>query len=202
MPVSLCSGSPGVLRAEHCLTQVLVRVFPPRQPFPFRRLGAGKGLFCSVVDARDPQREELQDHAGYDLKEQLKRCLVDGGNAVDDLTPEFRERTDFPPVAERLGKKVAGEDGTYGILICGTGIGMSVAANRVPGIRAALLYCEYAAECARRHNDANVLVFGGRTMDFEEARRYLEVFFAQQFEGGLYAVRNDHIEGMESGRDS
>jgi len=138
------------------------------------------------------------DHAGYEMKEEVKRYLAQAGNEVEDLVPEFEGRTDFPPIAERLGRQVAAADGgLYGVLVCGTGIGMSMAANKVPGVRAALLYCEAAAEYARRHNDANVLVFGGRTMAFEQVRCYLEAFFRHEFEGGRYSERNAYIAGMD-----
>jgi RpiB/LacA/LacB family sugar-phosphate isomerase len=137
------------------------------------------------------------DHAGYELKERVKAYLLDEGNEVEDLTPQFRERIDFPPVAEEVGRRVAGQGGCYGILTCGTGLGMCMAANKVPGIRAALLYSEAAAEYARRHNDANVLAFGGRTMAFAQVRRCLEAFFSHRFEGGRYAERNAYIRRME-----
>jgi RpiB/LacA/LacB family sugar-phosphate isomerase len=137
------------------------------------------------------------DHAGYDLKEHLKRYLREKGNEVEDLVPEFRDRIDFPAVAEETSRKVAEEGGRYGVLVCGTGLGMCIAANKVRGIRAALLYNEAAAEYARRHNDANVLVFGGRTMTFDHARTCLEIFFSHRFEGGRYAERNDYIGRME-----
>lgn len=138
------------------------------------------------------------DHAGYELKERAKSYLLENGNAVEDRVPEFKERIDFPPVAEEVARLVASREGSYGVLICGTGIGMSMVANKVPGVRAALLYDEFAAEYARRHNDANVLTFGGRTMDFDRVRRHLEVFFSHEFEGGKYAERNDYIAGMDS----
>lgn len=141
------------------------------------------------------------DHAGYELKEELKRYLTETGNAVVDLVPEFQGRTDFPPIAERLGRQVAtAEDGSCGILVCGTGIGMSMAANKVPGVRAALLYNEMAAEYARRHNDANVLVFGGRTMTLEQVKSYLAAFFRHEFEGGRYAERNAYMIGMDDAK--
>jgi ribose 5-phosphate isomerase B len=138
------------------------------------------------------------DHAGYKLKEFVKRYLLEAGNDVDDRTLELRGRTDFPPVADQVSRAVASEDGCYGILICGTGLGMSMASNKVRGIRAALLYDEFSAECARRHNDANVLVFGGRTMEFEQVRRRLETFFGHEFEGGRYAERNRSLAGIEA----
>ncbi len=138
------------------------------------------------------------DHAGYEMKEELKRYLEAAGNEVEDLVPEFQGRTDFPPIAERLARQVAAaDDGLYGILICGTGIGMSMAANKVPGVRAALRCSETAAEYARRHNNANVLAFGSRTMTFEQVRSYLEAFFRHEFEGGRYAERNAYMNGMD-----
>ena len=138
------------------------------------------------------------DHAGFELKEQIKQFLAGTGNRVRDLVEQFRPRIDFPPVAERVARAVLAEPGSYGILVCGTGIGMSMAANKVPGIRAALIYSEAVAEYSRRHNNANVLVFGGRTMDFEQVRRFIEIFFAHNPEGGKYAERNDYLKEIES----
>ena len=94
-------------------------------------------------------------------------------------------------------RQVTGEEESVGILVCGTGLAMSITANKVPGVRAALLYNRSAAEYARRHNDANVLIFGGRTMTFEEVRENLEAFFSAQFEGGKYARRNKYIAEVE-----
>ncbi|MCK4283442.1 MAG: ribose 5-phosphate isomerase B [Candidatus Brocadiae bacterium] len=137
------------------------------------------------------------DHAGYELKEKIKRYLAEKKNTVQDLSGELRKPVDWGPVAERVCKAVVGEQRTYGILICGTGLAMSMAANKVRGARAVVLYDTYAAECARRHNDANVLVFGGRTMDFEDACRHLETFFSCDFAGGKYARRNEYLEAIE-----
>ncbi len=141
------------------------------------------------------------DHAGYALKEKVKKYLAEKGNEVEDYVEQFQEAIDFAPVAESVGRAVAERKGTYGILMCGTGLGMSITANKVRGVRAALLYDEQAAEYARRHNDANVLVFGGRTMDFEDVRKRLDAFFGAVFEGGKYARRNEYITGMEGSRD-
>ncbi|MHC4481842.1 MAG: ribose 5-phosphate isomerase B [Planctomycetota bacterium] len=140
------------------------------------------------------------DHAGFEMKEQVKRYLLEHGNAVEDRAEQHRQQIDFPPVAAQVSKEVAGRQGCYGILICGTGLGMSMAANKVRGVRAALLYDAASAEFARRHNDANVLVFGGRTMTLDEVRERLEVFFGHEFEGGRYAERNAHINRI--GRDA
>lgn len=137
------------------------------------------------------------DHAGYELKEKIKQYLAEKKNTVQDLSDELRKSIDWGPAAERVCKAVVGEQGTYGILICGTGLAMSMAANKVRGVRAAVLYDDYASECARRHNNANVLVFGGRTMDFEDACRHLEAFFSGDFEGGKYARRNEYLDALE-----
>ena len=154
-------------------------------------------------EARPPSGRRFvlgADHAGYEMKEALREYLAEGGNEIVDLVPEFQGRTDFPPIAEQVACRIAsGQEGAFGILVCGTGIGMSIAANKVPGIRAALLYDPEAAEYARRHNDANVLVFGGRTMEFGRVRACLDAFFGAEFEGGRYAERNRYISGMERG---
>ena len=141
------------------------------------------------------------DHAGYDLKEKVKEYLTEKGNEVEDHVEEFQETIDFGPVAEHVAKAVAQREGTYGILMCGTGLAMSITANKVRGVRAALLYDEQSAEYARRHNDANVLVFGGRTMEFEDVRKRLDAFFDAEFEGGKYARRNEYISRMDAQRN-
>jgi len=142
------------------------------------------------------------DHAGYEMKQKIKEYLLAAGNLVEDLQEDFRERIDFPPVAEKVGRAVASRPGAYGILVCGTGIGVSMAANKVPGVRAAVLYDELAAQYARRHNDANVLTFGSRTMEFEDVRLRLETFFSHEPEGGKYAERNQYMERMDIERQS
>jgi ribose 5-phosphate isomerase B len=133
------------------------------------------------------------DHAAYELKEQIRRYLEDAGNDVDDIVGKIEGSIDYPVVAEQLGRKVVAQPGVYGVLLCGTGIGASIAANKVDGVRAAILYSESAAEYARLHNNANVIVFGGRTMEFEDVRRRIEVFFRERFEGGRHQRRNDYI---------
>ncbi len=151
-------------------------------------------------DAGVDQREPIiisSDHAGFALKEELKAFLRERGHPVEDLQQDYREGLDYPAVAEEAGRRVAASAGTYGILVCGTGIGVSMAANKVPGVRAALLYSEEAAKMARRHNDANVLALGGRTMTPEQARRYVEAFFSARFEGGRHQRRVNYMEQMD-----
>lgn len=140
------------------------------------------------------------DHAGYELKEHIKQYLVEAGNQVEDFTAEFRERIDFPPVAEQVARATVRRPGAYGVLVCGTGAGMCMAANKVRGVRAVSLHNALVAEYARRHNNANVLCFGGRVMDFGQCRRLIETFFAYSFEGGKYAERNRSIERIGEDR--
>lgn len=158
-------------------------------------------------ERRGPQGEKFyvgSDHAGFEVKEKLKALLRERGNEVVDLQEEYRERIDFPPVAEKVGRSVASDSGSYGVLVCGTGVGVAMAANKVDGVRAAALYCDAAAEYARRHNNANVITFGQRTMDYADIVRRLEVFFDHEFEGGKYADRNDYLNEIEANnaRDS
>jgi ribose 5-phosphate isomerase B len=137
------------------------------------------------------------DHAGYEMKEQVREYLEGAGNDVADIVGKIQGSTDYPVMAEQLGREVAAHPGAYGVLVCGTGIGASIAANKVAGIRAALLYSEAAAEFARSHNNANVIVFGGRTMDFGDVRGRIEAFFSKQFEGGRHQRRNDYIAEIQ-----
>jgi ribose 5-phosphate isomerase B len=137
------------------------------------------------------------DHAAYELKEQVKRYLEGAGNEVDDLVGKIEGSIDYPVVAEQLARKVVAQDSVYGVLMCGTGIGASIAANKVDGVRAALLYSDAASEYARAHNNANVLVFGGRTMAFDEVRSRIEAFFSKKFEGGRHQRRNDYIAEIQ-----
>ncbi len=155
-----------------------------------------------MADSDEPRPPEGKhfvigaDHAGRELKERLKQHLIEAGNRVEDRSPQS-EKSDYPLVGEDIARQVAGRQDVYGLLVCGTGIGVAVAANKVRGVRAALLYNKEAARYARQHNNANVLVFGGRTMDYEEARRCLDAFFEEQYEGGRHERRNRQIAAIE-----
>jgi ribose 5-phosphate isomerase B len=162
-----------------------------------------RAQMTSPQRTRPPRAQRFvvgSDHAGFELKERIKHYLRENGNEVEDFVEQFRPRIDFPPVAEQVGRAVLERKGSYGVLVCATGLGMSIAANKVPGIRAALLFSDAAAMYARSHNDANVLVFAGRLMGFEETRRYIETFFAHDFLGGKYAERNEYIAQMTDRR--
>ena len=137
------------------------------------------------------------DHAGVRMKRRLGDALRSWGYAVEDLGPATEESVDYPDFAEKVARRVGGENGRLGVLVCGTGIGMSIAANKFAGVRAALLYDDFAALHARLHNDANVAVFGARTMRDEEAEGRLKIFLGAAFEKGRHAARLDKIARFE-----
>jgi ribose 5-phosphate isomerase B len=129
------------------------------------------------------------DHAGYELKEQLKRSLESRNIQVLDVGAETGEASDYPEYAHRLAQAVESGRVERGVLVCGTGIGMAMAANRHDGIRAAFCPTPEYARLSRAHNDANVLTLGGRFIPFELARSILEVFLDTPFEGGRHERR-------------
>jgi ribose 5-phosphate isomerase B len=129
------------------------------------------------------------DHGGFDLKESLVPVLETAGLTVLDLGTTSRESVDYPEFADALAAALAAGRAQRGILICGTGIGISIAANRHPGIRAALCHDGLTARLARQHNDANVLVLGGRVIGTETAKDCLTTFLDTPFEGGRHARR-------------
>jgi len=134
------------------------------------------------------------DHAGLDLKRHLAERLAAGGEAVDDLGVHGPASADYPDQAHALAEAVAVGRAERGILVCGTGIGMSMSANRHPGVRAALCHDAYTAEMARRHNDANVLCLGSRVTGPGVAEQVVDIFLTTPFEGGRHARRVGKIE--------
>lgn len=129
------------------------------------------------------------DHAGYGLKTALVPVLERLGFEVLDLGTTGIESVDYPDFANALAAAFRAGDARRGVLICGTGIGISIAANRHPELRAALCHDGLTAELARRHNDANVLCLGARVIGPETARDCVETFFTTEFEGGRHAAR-------------
>ncbi len=129
------------------------------------------------------------DHGGFALKQSVSNEIRDAGFDVLDLGTNDEESVDYPDYAEKLVDAIKQEKVERGVLICGTGIGISIAANRHPGIRAALCYDEDTAALARQHNDANVICMGGRKTTPEEARRMVRIFLETEFEGGRHARR-------------
>jgi ribose 5-phosphate isomerase B len=134
------------------------------------------------------------DHAGVELKALLVRWLADRGETCTDLGPADSSSVDYPDFAHRLAEEVTAGRADRGILVCGTGIGMSMAANRHPTIRAALCHDAFTAEMARRHNDANVLCIGSRVVGVGVAIQIVEVFLDNGFEGERHQRRVAKIE--------
>jgi ribose 5-phosphate isomerase B len=129
------------------------------------------------------------DHGGFELKRALASLLRQKGYEVVDLGTDSAEAVDYPDYAEKLAEAIGSGQATRGVLMCGSGIGMAIAANRHPGIRAALVHDLETARLAREHNDANVLVLGGRLVARDLAERILETFLSTAFEGGRHARR-------------
>jgi ribose 5-phosphate isomerase B len=136
------------------------------------------------------------DHGGYEMKLALIDHLKEQNLEYEDMGCGG-EAVDYPDVAEKVCTKVLENEDNKGVLICGTGIGISIAANKINGIRAAIGYDWYSAKYTRLHNNANVICFGGRTMGIGSVTEALDVFLNTGFEGGRHAVRVDKITALE-----
>jgi ribose 5-phosphate isomerase B len=137
------------------------------------------------------------DHAGVDLKDYTVELLKQKGHEVVDLGPFNKERVDYPDYAVKVAQSVLADSASQGILICGSGIGMSMAANRFHGIRAALCHDAYTAQVARQHNDANILCFGERIIGQGVAESIIDSWLASSFEGGRHCGRVEKIESIQ-----
>ena len=135
------------------------------------------------------------DHAGIELKNYTVELLKAKGHEVIDLGPFDTARVDYPDYAHKVATSVLEDVGTQGVLICGSGIGMSMAANRHVGIRAALCHDAYTATVARGHNDANILCFGERIVGKGVAESIVDAWLASSFDGGRHCGRVEKIEG-------
>jgi ribose 5-phosphate isomerase B len=138
------------------------------------------------------------DHAGYALKEKIKKYLEESNISYKDFGTFSEESCDYPVFAEKVADSVANGESSKGILACGTGIGVSIAANKVKGIRAALCYEPSLAEMSRKHNDANVICLGGRITSLESAKTMVDVFLSTDFEGGRHEKRVKEIKDIEN----
>ena len=137
------------------------------------------------------------DHAGLGLRAEAIRVAREQGLEVDDLGPFSGDSVDYPDYARKVAEAVAGGRARFGVLVCGTGIGMSISANKVKGVRAAHCTTEYEARMARAHNDANVLCIGERVLGAGQAGAVVGAFLSQPFEGGRHQRRVDKIKAME-----
>ena len=138
------------------------------------------------------------DHAGYALKETIKRSLLEQGYSVEDKGCDGPDSVDYPDYAEAVARRVAGSDGVTGVLICGTGIGMCMSANKIRGIRAALVHGEFEARMSKEHNDANILCLGARTLASDVALNLVRTFLAAEFQGDRHARRVGKMMALES----
>jgi ribose 5-phosphate isomerase B len=141
------------------------------------------------------------DHAGFRMKEVLKTYLQSEGYSVDDVGTHSEESVDYPDFARAVAENVVAGTDSLGVVLCATGIGVSIAANKVEGIRAALAHDSFTARRAREHNDANVLAIGGRVVGDDEATEIVREFLDAQFAGGRHQRRIDKITQMDEVRE-
>jgi ribose 5-phosphate isomerase B len=141
------------------------------------------------------------DHAGFRAKEIIKKYLEGAGYTVEDVGTHCEESVDYPDFAKAAGERVAAANGALGVLVCGTGIGVSIAANKVEGIRAALAHDSLTARRAREHNDANVIALGGKVVGEDEAIAIVQEFLNAEFAGGRHQRRIDKISEMDQARE-
>ncbi len=137
------------------------------------------------------------DHAGFELKESIKQQLVSQGFEVCDEGTHSTASVDYPDFARKVGEDVAGGRARFGVLVCGSGIGMAIAANKVPGVRAANVTTEWEAQMSREHNDANVVTVGARILDVATAEKLVDKFLHTDFAGGRHQRRVEKIAEIE-----
>lgn len=137
------------------------------------------------------------DHAGVDAKARVAQRLAAAGHEVQDKGTQGNESVDYPDYAEAVARGVAAGEADFGVLICGTGIGMCITANKVPGVRAAKCNDAFEARMSRAHNDANVLCLGDRVLDPAVLDELVDVFLAEPFEGGRHARRVGKMNALD-----
>ena len=137
------------------------------------------------------------DHAGYEEKENLKKTLDEIGVEYEDVGTFSLDSVDYPDFAQKVGEKIESGEAEQGILVCGSGIGVAIAANKMRGVRAAQAWNEETARLARKHNDANVLTIGARVVPEEEIPKIVKAWFEADFEGGRHEKRVEKIMNLE-----
>jgi ribose 5-phosphate isomerase B len=142
------------------------------------------------------------DHAGYTEKERLKALLSDLGIEFDDLGTTSEASVDYPDYARAVAEQVANGRVEQGLLVCGSGTGMAITANKVPGVRAVVAWSEETARLARQHNDANVLAIGARTTPPADIPKIVRAWFSTDFEGGRHVARVQKISEVEKSRNT
>jgi ribose 5-phosphate isomerase B len=152
------------------------------------------------VDHKDSNRRIIyigSDHAGFEAKSHVIDYVSSMGYSVIDKGTYSSESVDYPDFGHAVGKAVVADPGSNGIVICGTGIGISIAANKVKGARAALCTTPFHAEMAKKHNNANILAMGARTTPIDDMETIIDAWFANDFEGGRHQRRVDKIDFNE-----
>jgi ribose 5-phosphate isomerase B len=139
------------------------------------------------------------DHAGFELKQQVAPMLESAGHEVVDVGTDSEESADYPEFAAAAARLVAGGEAERAVIVCGSGVGVSIVANKVNGVRAVNAHDPEEAEMSRRHNDANVLALAGRRRSADEARAIVESFLGTEFEGGRHQRRVEKIDDIERG---
>jgi ribose 5-phosphate isomerase B len=189
---------------EDTLITPLAREEAERRGITFRVASARGGELASAAGAGESSLEKSArvvaigaDHGGFELKQQLKSHLRDWGYQVLDLGTNSAEAVDYPDFAEAVGNAVARGEAWLGIVLDGAGIGSSIAANKVPGVRAALCYDRATARNSREHNDANVLTLGAKLIAPEAAREIVALWLSTPFAGGRHQRRVDKIQSIE-----
>ena len=170
-------------------------------------MAVAKAVVLTITNNRDFCKGESKmqviigcDHAALDLKNEMVSYLKEQGYDVVDKGTYTSDRIDYPVVAEKVSEQVLAEKDNLGVLICGTGIGMSMAANKIKGIRAAAVSEPYSARLTRQHNDANIICFGARVIGSGLAKLILDEFLTTKYEGERHANRVDMICALESGK--
>lgn len=138
------------------------------------------------------------DHVGYDYKEEIKEYLADKNIQVIDVGTFGKERCDYPVSSYKAAKKIVEGEADAGILICGTGVGISLAANKVKGIRACVCSEPYTAQLSKKHNNTNVLAFGARVVGIELAKMIIDAWLEAEYEGGRHAKRVQMLSEIEN----
>jgi ribose 5-phosphate isomerase B len=138
------------------------------------------------------------DHGGFELKEAVKEYLKEKNYEVTDFGACNTESVDYPEIGEKVALSVKNGESNRGIIVCGTGLGISISANKIPGIRAALVSDTFSAKMSRAHNDANILALGGRVLGLDLALEIVDVWLHTEFEGGRHERRVNKIKDLEN----
>ncbi len=156
--------------------------------------------WCYKVPIMSKRIALAADHAGFEEKEKVKKTLDELGIAFDDLGTDSGESVDYPDFARKVAEGVSSGEYEQGLLVCGSGTGMAIAANKFKGVRAAVAWSEDIARLAREHNDANVLSLPARFISEEESAKVVKAFFETDFEGGRHGRRVDKISEIENSK--